>query len=219
MDRCDRAAIGVRHGDHVGQVELALGILVVQTGEPAAQLTAIGHQHAGVHLTNGQLFGIGILLLDDADYLTIFTDDAAIAGGVVQYHGQQCHPVFRFGGEQALQGLGLDQRGIAVEHQHVVLILPERDGLGDGVTGSQLLSLQHPVDIGRHDPLFQQFGTVAINQMQLLGTNLTGSIDHMGNHGFVGYRVQYLGQGRAHAGTFTRRQDHDVEGHKLTFGT
>ena len=55
--------------------------------------------------------------------------------------------------------------------------------------------------------------------MQLLGTDLAGGIDHMGNHGFVGYRVQHLGQNGTHAGAFTRSQDHDVEGHKLAFGT
>ncbi len=219
MHSGNRAIIDVSHGDHIGQIEFALGILVVETRQPLTQLAPIGHQHAGVHLSDRQLFGVGILLLDDADYLTIFTDDTAITGGVVQYHGQQCHPVFSLGSKQSLQGLWLDQRGIAVQHQHIVFILPERDGLGDGVTGPQLLRLQHPVHIGRHDPLFQQLGTVAIDQMQLLGTDLTCSIDHMGNHRFVGYRVEYLGQGGAHAGTFTRSQDHDVEGHKLTFGT
>ncbi len=207
------------HGDHVGQIELALGILVVQTGEPAAQLATVGHQHAGVHFADGELLGVGILLLDDADYLAIAAHDTAITGRVVQHHGQQRHAIACLGGQQPLQGLRLDQRGVAVQHQHVVFIVPERDGLGHRMTGSQLLGLQHPVQVGCLDPLLQQFGTVAIDQVQLLGPHLAGGIDHMGDHGLVGDRVQYLGQGGTHTGTFTRSQDHDVEGHNSTFGT
>jgi hypothetical protein len=40
------------HGDDVGQVELALGILVVQTRQPAAQL-AIREVNTGVLVANG----------------------------------------------------------------------------------------------------------------------------------------------------------------------
>ncbi|MNZ15789.1 hypothetical protein D3C78_327460 [compost metagenome] len=213
MDGGDGAAIPMGHGDHVGEIELPLGVLVVQTGQPATQLGAIGHQHTGIHLADGELFGVGILLLDDADYLAVFTDDTAIAGGVVQHHCQQRHAVVGLGGQQPLQGLGLDQRGVAVEHQHVILILPERDRLGDGMAGAQLLRLQHPVEIRGGDPLLEQLGAVAIDQVQLFGTYLASGVDHMGHHGFVGDRVQHLGQNGTHASTFTRSQDHDVERH------
>ena len=87
MDCSDGAVVTVGHGNDVGQIELALGILVVQTRQPAAQLAAVGHQHASVHLADGELLGVGILLLDDADHLAIVAHDAAIAGRVVQHHG------------------------------------------------------------------------------------------------------------------------------------
>ena len=112
-----------------------------------------------------------------------------------------------------MQGLRLDQRGIAVEHQHVVFVVPERDGLGHRVAGSQLLGLQYPVHIFRDDPLLEQLGTVAIDQVQLFGTNLASGIDHMGDHGLVGHGVQHLGENRTHTSTFTRSQDHDIERH------
>ena len=63
------------------RVELALGILVVQTRQPAAQLATVGHQHAGGKRMASCL-GIGILLLDDADHLAIAAHDAAITGRV-----------------------------------------------------------------------------------------------------------------------------------------
>src|SRR5690606_24300450 len=58
----------VSHGqaDDVGEVVLALGVVVADAPEPVAQLGNRGDQDAGVHFLHLALFVGGVLLLDDA---------------------------------------------------------------------------------------------------------------------------------------------------------
>lgn len=58
------------------------------------------------------------------------------------------------------------------------------------MAGTQLLGLQHPGDLGISQSLLQQFTAMAIDQMDGLGTQLVGGVDHVTDHGTPGNRVQ-----------------------------
>ena len=101
----------VGHGelDHVGQVVLALGILVVQTGQPGFE-EARGHGHdAAVNLLNLALHIAGVFVLDDGLHCFTFSNDAAIARGVGKVDGQQRQLMTAALGDQRLQGFSLGQ--------------------------------------------------------------------------------------------------------------
>ncbi|MCY1452975.1 hypothetical protein D9M71_699410 [compost metagenome] len=58
-------------------------------------------------------------MLDDRRHLTLgITDDAAIAGRIIQGHGQQAKLLRGDLGKQTLERVYLDQWYIAVEDQH-----------------------------------------------------------------------------------------------------
>jgi hypothetical protein len=81
----DLFAFGGGHADHVGEVVLALGILVGEPRQPAGQLAGGQAEDAGVHLVDGQLLGAGVLVLDDALHLAPrVAHDAAVAGGLAR---------------------------------------------------------------------------------------------------------------------------------------
>ena len=96
----------VAHGkcDHVGQVELALRVVVVQRLHPVTQAPGGRSEKAAVDLPDAALPGSGVLLLDDgADVAAVILEDAAIAGGIVQRGGQHGQITGRGDSEQLLQ--------------------------------------------------------------------------------------------------------------------
>src|SRR5690606_25089163 len=96
-----RPALVAGDREDVGEVVLALGVVVAQGRQPAAQVGGRGGDHAGVDQAHGALGGIGVLLLDDGLHAAVVTEqDAAIAGRVVQGFGQHRQAVAG-GGEQA----------------------------------------------------------------------------------------------------------------------
>ena len=92
--------------------------------------------------------------------------------------------------QQLAQGGRGNQRGIAVQHQYLSLIRDRWRSLRHSVAGTQLLGLQHPGDLGIIQSLLQQLTAVTINQMDGLGPQLVGGVDHMADHGTPGNRVQ-----------------------------
>ena len=72
--------------------------------------------------------------------------DAPVAGRVVEIDGQHGQRARVGGRDQLLQGGSADQRHVAVQHQHGVIVRYDAHGLHHGMTGAQLLGLQHPVD-------------------------------------------------------------------------
>ena len=51
------------------------------------------------------------------------------------------------GGDELAQGLGADQRHVAVQHQHQLVVGDVGHGLHDGVAGAELFGLQCPLEI------------------------------------------------------------------------
>ncbi|MNP86037.1 hypothetical protein D3C76_1860370 [compost metagenome] len=52
---------------------------------------------------------------------------------------------------------------------------------------------------------------MANDHMNTLRLQLARAVDNMAEHGVAGYRVQHLGQRRAHAGTLAGGEDNDIE--------
>ncbi|MNP11439.1 hypothetical protein D3C76_1036250 [compost metagenome] len=201
------------HGDDVGEVVLALGILVRQAAEPAGQAFPRHCQDAGIALADRALLGGSVLLLDDRPHLAgIVAQDPAVAGRVGQFHGEQGQLLRGGLLQQAFQGRLLDQRHVAIENQHP-LGLEERQRLRHGVAGAELLGLQHEVDVVRRQALAYPLRTVPDHHMDTLGRQVARGIDHMGQHRFAGDGMEDLRQGRAHAGALAGGENDDFEGH------
>ena len=77
---------------HVGQIKLALRIIVADLGQRVKQRAGIEAIEPGIALVDGGLLGRGILLFDDAlNLASLVANDASITGGVVKLHGQHHH--------------------------------------------------------------------------------------------------------------------------------
>ena len=111
-----------------------------------ASMTYMKAVEAGVALVDRRLIGRGVLLLDDALDLPVgIADDAAVAGGVVQLHGEHHH-----GGVvlvahlcQAGDGLGLDERAVAGEHRQGTVEAGESVGAGEHRARRAVLHFLH----------------------------------------------------------------------------
>ena len=132
------------------------------------------------------------MLNDGADLAGGITHDTAIARRVSQVHGQQAQLLRAHLLEQALQGVDFDQRYVAVQHQHI-FGGQKWQGLRHGVAGTQLLVLQHKVQVISGQTLADQFGTMADDHVNTGRLKLAGAVDNMPKHGITGHRVKDLG--------------------------
>ena len=119
--RAHRTAVGTGEGDHIGEVDLALGVVPVQPAQRAAQHTGLHHIHRGVDLTDLQLIGCGVLLLHDLGDLTVgAAHHSAVPARVGEVRGEHGDGVaiglVRL--EQRGQRAGIQQRHIAGEDDH-----------------------------------------------------------------------------------------------------
>ncbi|MNQ79185.1 hypothetical protein D3C85_941190 [compost metagenome] len=218
LGRAHRHVIGHGQSDHIGQVVLALGIVVVDAGQPVLELRGRRAEDAGVDFLDQALGFRGVLVLDDAAHAALaVAHDAAIAGGIGQHLGQH-GGALAAGVQQALQGLGLHQRHVAVQHQgHVVLAvsLEQRHGLLHRVTRALLRLLQHEVQIVlAFESLFDAIRAMADHDDDARRLQLARAVQHMGQHGFAGQRVQHFGEIGLHAFTQSGGKNHYIK-HKF----
>ena len=140
----------IGHGelDHVGQVELALGVLVVQPGQPRfEQFGRHGHD-AAVHLFDGVLRGRGVFVFDDGLHAPgSRAHDAAIARGVGKVDRQQGEIGAIAGRNQVTQSVSLGQRHIARQNNHHAVIGQHGHSLLHGVAGAELRLLAHKLQV------------------------------------------------------------------------
>ena len=225
----------VGHGelDHVGQVVLALGVLVVQPGQPGFE-QACGHSHdAAVHLADGTLGFAGVFVFDDGLHritLATTTHDAAIPRGVGKVDGEQRQLVCAALSDQRLQGIRLSQRHIARQNHHHPIIGQRGHGLLHGVAGAQLRLLAHALDGQRLARGQQQrldlVSPVAGDDHRRAGVQLRCCVQYMLHQRHPGQALQHLGQAAFHAGAFASSHDDNVDGedggghgeHTFSFG-
>ncbi len=116
--------------------------------------------------------------------------------------------------EEGTQGIDLDQRHVAVQDEHALAAAEVGYRLLQRMAGAELWRLLHPEDVvalgeGRGHPL----AAVAVDDHGARRRQCGGGIEDVGQQRPTGEGVQDLRQGRLHAGTLTRGEDHDAELH------
>ena len=153
-------------------------------------------------------------MLDDGlHHASLITDDTAVAGRVSQFDGEQAELIIADQGQQALQGSRFDQRHVAIENQHA-LGAELRQSLGHGVAGAELLGLDDEIQVIGGQALTYLVGAVADYHLDALRLQAACGVDDMPEHGFVGDRVQYLGQRRTHARALASGKNDDIQTHR-----
>ncbi|MNF81908.1 hypothetical protein D3C84_641990 [compost metagenome] len=182
--------IADRHGDHVGQVVLALGIVVGETAHPLPQFCERQGQDAGVAFGDRSFGFVGVFLLDDGRHLASgVAHDTAVAGRIVQFNGEQAQLLRRDFREQALECFDLNERHVTVENQDSVGF-DERYGLGHGMAGAELLVLKDKIQIIGGQAFTHCFSAMADHDVNALGLKLPGAVDNMSEHRVSGNWMQ-----------------------------
>ena len=144
-DRRYFGTVGHRQPNDVGKVVFTLGIVIADAVEPAAQVGGGGAQDPGVTFQHLPLLGARVLMLDDAHHPSSrVTQDAPVAAGVVQFHGEQRQGLGSDQSDQGVQGFGADQRYVPEQHQHPVGTGQCRHRLHHRMPGAALLGLLDP---------------------------------------------------------------------------
>src|SRR5690606_2602622 len=120
-DRTDPATVGACDAEHIGEVQLALGVVGGQPGQRGGEHVRGERVHPRVDLGDPQLLGVGVLVFHDADHVTrVITHDPAVPGGVVHDGGQYRHGVVPLvmRGQQGRQRVGVQQRNVPVGHEY-----------------------------------------------------------------------------------------------------
>ena len=132
-------------------------------------------------------------MLDDGGYPPLLiAQDAAIAGGIVQLHGQKRQVLIIHLLQQALQGLGLDQGHVAIEDQYP-LRRQRRRRLGDGMAGAELLGLDHEADVVGGQLAADLVGAMADDDVDAGRLQFAGAVEDMPQHAATGHGMQHLG--------------------------
>ena len=107
---------------HIGQVQLPLGIIGSELGQRRPQDGGIEGEHTGVDLGDGALLSRGIFLFDDGDdFAILIADDTAITSGIIQVHGEH-------GDGGRCRGVGLQQCTEGVRGQQGDITIGDDDG-------------------------------------------------------------------------------------------
>ena len=203
-------ALRTGDGQHIGNVLLTLSVIGGHLKQGFAQHVGVKGVDTGVDLGNLELFGGGVLRLDDGGHLaSLVTHDTAVGAGLINVGGQDSYGVLVFlvEGNQFAQSLGAQQRNIAVGHQ---------DGAGDGclriqgvqtdlnsAAGTRNLILINDgyLRVKRKHMLSNLIALVTYHNSEALGVQIACSSDSMLNHGSTTNAVHDLGGSGLHART------------------
>ncbi|MNJ61579.1 hypothetical protein D3C77_573730 [compost metagenome] len=142
-----------------------MGVVVRQPSQPLSQACSRYRQNPGVTFLDGFLRVAGIFVLYDRCHLALgITNNATVAGWVVEVNGQQAQLLRRDLGQQAFEGIHFNQRHITIQDQHG-FSAQGRQGLGHGMAGTQLLVLQDKIQIVGRQTLTYQLCTVPDHHM------------------------------------------------------
>ena len=214
----DRPAEGPEDREHVGEVQLALGVVGVDLVKRGQQRVAVEGEQPGVDLADLKL-GVGRVArrlgLDHALHHAVgVAHDAAVAAGVVEGdrpdRGRRDRALV--GVHQRTDGLGAEQRSVAVEHDDGVAggeaLYPGPGGVG----GSAGLLLDGQRDVGVEHALEAAIGVV--DDDDLAGAGIARGGDRPGDHRPSADLVQELGRAGSHPGPLARGEDdNDWRGH------
>ena len=201
-----------RRGEHVGEVVLALRVVVAQVFQPALERGGICGDHAGVDQADAALVLVGILLFDDRGHAALgVAQDAAVTGWIRQVgreHGQPARCI-----EQALQRMRGDQWHIAIEHEHAGIVGHAGHRLLHGMAGAELLRLLRPLQVGLvRERGAHRLATMPVDHMDALRRQRARGVDGVRQHRSACHLLQHLRQCGFHSLALAGGQDNDMQG-------
>jgi uncharacterized metal-binding protein len=116
-DHRDLFARRHRQCQQVGQVELALGVAILHLRQRGQQKRRVHGVDAGVDLTDRELRGRAVFVLDDPHDLATFANQPPIAVWICQRCTEQTQLAGRLG-QQLLQARQRQQRRVTVQNEH-----------------------------------------------------------------------------------------------------
>src|SRR5882762_3075411 len=206
--RCER--------DDIGEVILLLRVIVLQLREPGLELLRRCHDDAGVDLAEGALPCVGVFFLDYSHHLFSISQDAPVSSGIVERRGQKAQPrPCRL--DKMLQGLGANQRDIAIEHEGRPALVEMRGGLHHRVTGAKLRFLDDPDGSVLVHGLAHELAAVAMDNADDLRRELFRGIENVCEQRAARQAMQHLGRARMHALARTRGENDDIHKNRREF--
>ena len=181
-----------------------MGIVVFQFGYPAFEMPGRHREDAGIDLPDDPFVDRRILVLNNANDLTVLAHDTSITIRRIQRHSQQPQLPCLCGSNQWLQCGYVRQRHIAVQHQRHALVRKLRQRLFHGVACPLLFGLENKGQSFIVQSLRNRLTTEPIHHAGLCRTQRMGGIHHVSQQGFACQLVQYLGKVRAHASALAR---------------
>ena len=159
-------------------------------------------------------------MLDDrADAALAVAHDASVTRHLVETDGQHRESALTGPRHQPLERRRADQRHIAVQNQHRVIIGDDGHGLHHGMARTQLLGLQYPVDVFVMQRRLHLRTAVPINDADVVGIERAGGADHMLQQRLPGQRLQDFGHVRVHPLALPRGEYDDGKRHDNSFGS
>ncbi len=202
-----------REFDHVGQVVLTLRVVVLQRSEPAGQLRGRRNDDARVDLGDLLLLRRRVFLFDDTQHLAVrIAHDAAVAGRIVERHGEHAVAALPRAIGETPQRARARERHIAVQHERRHRRIQQRQCLLHRVAGAELLLLNRELHVGRRHGNAHRFGAMTNHDDEPCRIKRACSIDNVRQEWPAGQRMQHLGQRGTHALAGACRQNHDVHG-------
>ena len=117
--RADAVAVFAGNLQNIGDVELALGVIGVELRQSVTKHGTVEREDAGVDLAHLSLFLRGVLLFHDGgDGSILGAQHAAVTGGILQRHGQNCYGIALAGVSllQLAQSLRAQKWNVTVSH-------------------------------------------------------------------------------------------------------
>ncbi|MNX76259.1 hypothetical protein D3C86_1077620 [compost metagenome] len=197
----DDQALAVEGRHRVGQVVLALGVVVADALEGREQLGPVGEVDPGVDFADFALGLGGVLVLDDPRQVTgLVAHDAAVARGVLGLEGEhrQSGAGLAVGLEHREQGPGAQEGHVAAQDDDLAREARKRAlGLEDGVGSAELLALLDGLD-----RLAQRgadlLGAVPDDGDRARDAQALHGREHVPDEGLARDPVEDLGQGALH---------------------
>jgi hypothetical protein len=206
-------AIGPGDGHGVGEIELALHVVIADGAQQRRHQRTVEAHHAGIAEIDGPLRFVGIATFDDPLQHPAADDEPAVGRGIPRDESQHAdsRPGLAALFDQALQCGRRDQRCVGVDDQNgPTMPLEGRQGRLGGVPRAAGPAL----DDGRMRG--ERRGNVPRTRRHDThdpgGLQAADVLHHVAQHGPAGQRVQHLGQGRLHAGAGTCGQHHHGDG-------
>ncbi len=205
--RQHRTASTAANLQHVGQIELALGIVVANLGQRVEQSTRVKAVEPGVAFAQSRLFGRCVLLLHDARHrASLVAHDAPVPERIVQFHGQHHHgsviALARL--DQLRNRSGRDKRAVARQHhQRAVEVGKRVRAHQNRARRAVLLALHNGLRIAL-DQRNHLLASMPHHGNHAVHASFAGRVHHPANQRFSQHLVGNLGLLGLHAGARTR---------------